>query len=373
MKICILTQPLHKNYGGLLQAYALQKVLIEMGHDVFTADIPFKKPKLLGLPSFIRSCIKRYVLKQQVSRLWPLSQKEKSFIQKETDRFIRDNLVLTECIKSTSSIDKLSAYGFDAYVVGSDQVWRPLYSPGILSYFFDFLEGRDDVKRLSYAASFGIDSASEYSNELVPRVSKLLKQFDLVTVRESSGVQICESAFGVHAEHVVDPTLLLKKNDYIKLVEFDQTPKSEGELFVYVLDQGDSKKEVIDFVKKETQLKDFTVLPETPYETYPAVTQWVRAFMDAKYVVTDSFHGVAFCIIFNIPFIAIGNEERGLARFTSILSKFDLMERLVTSVNDISEELIHGKIDFDRVNKVRAQEIQLSQNLLREVLEDKGM
>lgn len=370
MKVCILTQPLHKNYGGLLQAYALQKVLIDADHEAYTVDIPFKKPKLFGIPSFIKACINRYIFKKKVSRLFPVSKSEKLNIQKETNKFINDRLQLTKLIPSVNKISKLDSYSFDAFIVGSDQVWRPIYSPGILTYFFDFLDGKDEVIRLSYAASFGVDNALEYSDKQIDRASYLLKQFNVVTVRESSAVELCETTFGIKAKHVVDPTLLLNKNDYINLVQLDgdKVLPSNGDLFVYVLDQEESKRKIIDYVKDTTNLQEFTVLPSTPYETYPAVTQWIRSFMDAKYIVTDSFHGVAFCIIFNIPFIAIGNESRGLARFTSVLSKFGLMDRLVTNVDDLSIELIKQVIDFESVNIIREQELQLSKNILNTAL-----
>ncbi|PMO41094.1 hypothetical protein BCT11_12695 [Vibrio sp. 10N.222.52.B12] len=368
MKVCILTQPLHKNYGGLLQAYALQKVIRDNGHDVYTADIPFRKPRLFGIPSFAKACVNRYLRNKPVARLWPLSNQEKARIQKETDRFIAEKLTLTKPVDSVSKIQQLDEYQFDAFVVGSDQVWRPLYSPGIMTYFFDFLEGKQNVKRMSYAASFGIDNAAEYSPEQIKQVSHLLSKFDEITVRESSAVDLCSNVFGASATHVVDPTLLLDKETYINLVEQDNPPHSTGDLFVYVLDQREDKRKVIDFVLELTQLTEFTVLPETPYETYPAVTQWIRGFMDANYVVTDSFHGVAFCIIFNIPFIAIGNESRGLARFTSVLSKFGLLDRLVTSVDDISAELVAKEIDFAAVNIIREQEKKSAKDILASVL-----
>ena len=368
MKVCVLTQPLHKNYGGLLQAYALQVFLRRQGHDVYTADIPFRKPRLFGIPSFIKAVINRYALNKPVARLWPLSSGEKTRIQKETDRFIADKLTLTKRVGSVSNIHILDEYEFDAFVVGSDQVWRPLYSPGITTYFLDFLEGKQNIKRMSYAASFGVDNTAEYSPEQIKKISHLLSKFDEITVRESSAVDLCHSTFGASAKHVVDPTLLLDKDCYTNLVEQDNTPHSIGDLFVYVLDQREDKREIIDIVQVQTQMTEFTVLPATPYETYPSVTQWIRGFMDAKYVVTDSFHGVAFCIIFNIPFIAIGNESRGLARFTSVLSKFGLLDRLVTSIDDLSDELITKEINFSAVNKVREQEKQRANDILASVL-----
>ena len=127
MKIAILTQPLMHNYGGLLQAYALQKYLKDMGHEVLTVDLRYARPKLCGLRGKIRNIIYRIFLNRKVKNV-------------HTDRFINDNIKKTEPIYPDSDFEELKNLQFDAYVVGSDQVWRPEYSPKIEAYFLSFLE-----------------------------------------------------------------------------------------------------------------------------------------------------------------------------------------------------------------------------------------
>ena len=141
-------------------------------------------------------------------------------------------------------------------------------------------------------------------------------------------------------------------------------------MMVYVLDRSPEKQRMINQVAVVRGLKPFTVMPEGARGVFPPVTQWLRGFMDAEYVVTDSFHGVAFSIIFNKPFIAIGNEGRGLARFTSVLKKFGLEERLVLTENELTKAKIDAEIDFVKVNKIKKIEQEFAFKFLEEPLKD---
>jgi len=357
MKIAILTQPLHNNYGGLLQAYALQKVLKGVGHDVWTVDIQFKRSLPGRLKGLIGRVIRRFILQQQIP-VQP-NENEKKIIAQHTSRFVKENIKTTERISSVRQIHQLNKYEFDAYIVGSDQVWRPCYSP-VSTFFLDFLNGNEKVKRIAYAASFGVDTW-EFSPKLTERCKKLAPQFDAISVREDSGVTLCKEYLGVDATHVLDPTLLLEKEDYIALIEKDQTPAKPNSLMVYVLDQTPEKTRIIEKVRNQLGLEINSVMPKKSYnkesrETiadciYPSVTQWLRGFMDAEFVVTDSFHGTVFSIIFNKPFIVIGNESRGMSRFISLLKKLKVEDRLIFP-NRLTEELITNPIDWDEVNSI---------------------
>jgi len=361
MKIAILTQPLHNNYGGLLQAYALQKVLRGMGHDVWTVDIQFKRSLTGRLKGLIGRVIRRFILQQHIQA--QPNENEKKIIAQHTSRFVKENIKTTERISSVRQIHQLKKSGFDAYIVGSDQVWRPCYSP-VSTFFLDFLNVNEKVKRIAYAASFGVDNW-EYSPKLTERCKKLAPQFDAILVREDSGVSLCNEYLGVDATHVLDPTLLLGKEDYIALIEKDQTPAKPNSLMVYVLDQTPEKTKIIEKVRNQLGLEINSVMPKKSYnkesrETitdciYPPVTQWLRGFMDAEFVVTDSFHGTAFSIIFNKPFIVIGNESRGMSRFISLLKKFKVEDRLILPTR-LTEELITNPIDWDEINTILHKE-----------------
>ena len=331
MKIGILTHPLHTNYGGLLQALALQTVLLQQGHKVVIINREYPKsktPLLLTIKESIRSLIDKYVFNYKIT----------SFIRHDFHQskpFFTDE-VFSEYIKNSD---------FDAIIVGSDQVWRPKYSPNIYNYYLDVTEGMT-MKRISYAASFGVDEW-EYSKEETEKCSCLAKLFDVISVREESGVTLCKNHLGVNASLVLDPTMLLGPEYYVALTKKYKESPSKGNLFCYVLDSDTTKNKVIKHIVKESGFHPFFCSNPRGREIRPSVTQWIRGFMDAELVVTDSFHGTVFSIIFNKPFWVIGNERRGLSRFESLLKLFGLEDRLIRETSKIK---YNTPINWEHVN-----------------------
>lgn len=369
MKIAILTQPLHHNYGGLLQAFALQHYLKNQGHDVLTVDFAWNhKSRYFGIKTIIGNIIRKYVLRRPIKSIFPITDEQKQVIDQHTNRFTAEHIRTTQKIYSMAEFSHIKQYGFDAYIVGSDQVWRPAYSPGMSAFFLSFLNKEDKTKRIAYAASFGVDNCDEFSTDQLAEYAPLLQRFDAVGVREDSAVDLCQRYFGATVEHVIDPTLLLEKEAYCQLVVQDNIPASNGDMMVYVLDKTPEKQQIINAVARERGLTPYTVMPEQN-GVYPPVTQWLRGFMDAQYVVTDSFHGVAFSIIFNKPFIAIGNHDRGLARFTSVLKIFGLEQRLIFCTADLSAELINKPIDFAKVNQLKTEKQQFAEAFFNQALQ----
>ncbi|QSV13331.1 polysaccharide pyruvyl transferase family protein [Photobacterium ganghwense] len=276
-----------------------------------------------------------------------------------TERFILENIQTTQKINHKDHLSFIKYYNFDAFVVGSDQVWRPAYNSSLSTFFLDFLDENDtDTKRISYAASFGVDHCNEYSQEEIIKYSRLLEKFDLVSVREDSAVNLCNDVFKVKAHHVIDPTLLLSQNDYQELINKDSLnlSENEGDLMVYVLDKSESKKLIIDTISNRLSLSPFTVMAHSENDVFPPVTKWLKGFSDSKFVITDSFHGVAFSILFNKQFIAIGNKGRGLARFLSILKLFNLENRLIHSVEGLEKVDLSTQIDYKIVNEILDKE-----------------
>lgn len=372
MKICILTQPLYNNYGGLLQAYALQIVLKSMGHEVWTED---RRPNSFLLDKLRRNNLIRKLAGRQAFVL--PNKDQEAIISMHTKRFVKENIRTTVPIFDTVK-KELRQYEFNAYVVGSDQVWRPCYSYGIQNYFLDFTFGQD-VKRIAYATSFGVDKW-EYSESETKKYSILSKKFNAISVREYSAIGLCEKYLGVTAVHVLDPTMLLDKADYINLVVKDNISESKGDLMTYVLDQSEEKQAIIEKVAYTLGLQSFEVMAHSKYHKkggnieeciFPPVTEWIRGFMDAKFVVADSFHGCVFSIIFEKPFIAIVNKERGTARFTSLLDMFGLTDRMVNSLSELSELLITSPIDWNQVRRMKGQKVKESWSFLRNNLNEK--
>ena len=356
MKIGVLTLPLHNNFGGILQAYALQRVLKSLGYNAVLID----KPKYISFGPwykryliYVKRALQKYLMRKDIVVRADVEHNwVPKIIAKHTDKFI-DKYIKRIFTKDFSNVKKED---FDALIVGSDQIWRPKYFfSAIENAYLDFAK-EWNIKRIAYAASFGTEEW-EYTEEQTAKCAKLVKGFDAVSVRESSAVELCHEKFGVDAQHILDPTMLLSKEDYIKLFEKAGTNKSDGNLFCYILDENTEKKTMIDSLSKETGLTTFYVNsryedPNAPLEEriQQPVEKWLRSFYDAEFVITDSFHACVFSIIFNKPFIVYGNKERGLARFESLLKIFALEERIVTSLNDI-DKIINKPIDWDTVNR----------------------
>ena len=377
MKIGILTQPLQANYGGLLQNYALQQVLLRAGHEVETIDWTPSNKSLRSRLYRIKWTILPFLFPKKFLKLrYQPTDEERKVIQQHTNHFISTYIHHTKTNMFRDGFSHQAKVGnYDAYVVGSDQCWRPRYNAFLSSMFLDFVKD-EKAKRIAYAASFGTDQW-EFTQEMTSICETLAQKFDFVSVREDSGVKLCKEHLGVNAVHVLDPTLLLTREDYIHLLEAEKEPKAKGALFNYILDPDTVKSAFINRVAKERGLKSFQVLPKCQAETrtmddiknhiedcvFPGVATWLRAFMDAEMSIVDSFHGMVFSIIFNKPFWVIGNVNRGMSRFTSLLKVFHLEDRLLDA-NHLKDVDINRPIDWSSVNAILEQKRNECKNLL---------
>lgn len=202
------------------------------------------------------------------------------------------------------------------------------------------------MKRIAYAPSFGVDKW-EYNTNDTLKCKELITLFHSVSVREDSGVKLVEEYFGRSAVHVADPTLLLPKEKYIELFKEADIPLSKGNFLTYILDLNSDIENLISEIECQCGLKAFKCNSEVENpkaklnaRIQPPVEQWIRGFYDAEFVLTDSFHACIFAIIFNKPFVVIGNRNRGLARFLSVLKKFGLEERLIYDPKDFDITMV---------------------------------
>lgn len=362
MRIGILTLRLGANYGGLLQAYALQTVLERMGNDVTVLDKKFKqwtlplwKKPLVYSIRLVNKVLRRkknniVFLEQYIAKVKPVvEQNTDKFIAKYIHRILIDDYSELECAK-----------GLDAIVVGSDQVWRPMYfGQNIEDAFLKFAKNAK-IKRVAYAPSFGVDTW-EYTPQQTESCKLLLQKFDAVSVREESGVALCKTYFGKNALWVLDPTMLLEVEDYISIFKTAKTPPSKGSLLYYVLDDTPEKTEIINKIEKEKKLKPFRVgsknddlCASLAERIQPPLEEWLRGFYDAEFIVTDSFHACVFSILFKKQFIVVANKKRGNSRIDSLLKCFDLQNRLVNSefdistLNEIDYKSVHAKLEEKR-------------------------
>lgn len=374
MKIAILTQPLHTNYGGNLQNFALQKVITDMGHEPVTIDrhhtVKLRTKLKLG---YFKNLLMHF-LKGTPKPLWKSyfsSKKEQAFLRQDITAFIDAYITKTPRLYSDKAVQAIfKENNFEAVIVGSDQCWRPMYSPNIYTYYLDFLKDNKKIKKLAYAASFGTDEW-EYTEEQTVRCKKLIQQFDLVTVREKAAVNLVAEKLNKDAEFVLDPTLLLSKEDYMELFAGKNLPDNKG-IYTYILDDSDWKTQVVETAKETLGLPQFSNQHNkhtVNSEKIPSIESWIKGFADADFVITDSFHGTVFSIIFNKPFISLVNVGRGASRFQSILEKLDLSGRLLTGYDsDKVNVLLAESISFHQVNTQIAEIKNKSLGMLEQEL-----
>lgn len=334
MKIGILTLTLHTNYGGILQAYALQTVLERMGHEVVVFNRPFVPLKTRWLEVFKR-IIKKTIGKDVAIFKELKYNREAPYINHDVWEFRKK--YINE--RTIDSLYEIRENDVDCIIVGSDQVWRPIYFEaqwhcGIKDAYLDFTKGWK-IKRVAYAASLGVDQW-EQNSKTTKMCKNAAKMFNAISVREQSGVSLLKYNLGVDATHVLDPTLLLDSDDYKKLFEVEKTPKSKGNLLVYILDPNKEKTKLVERIAIEKQLNTFSVnnsliRESAPIEErkLPSVEAWLRGFYDAEFVVTDSFHACVFSILFNKPFVVFANENRGASRIVSLLKMFGMEKSLI--------------------------------------------
>lgn len=365
MKIAILTLPLNYNYGGIIQNYALQTVLERMGHKVYSINLC--KPKIKVKVAKTPLSLTKRIIKKTL-RL------DKLIIDIHIIRFINNNIHLTKPFYSKEDLKEINGMGFDAIVVGSDQVWRvPYVYPDIQTYFLDFITNKK-IKKLAYSASFGSDEI-EFSEKEIKDCGELIKSFDFISVREDAGLDLINNKYKWECKnkpiHTLDPTMLLSKEDYINL-SLDYESQLDGELFYYILDMTEDKKKVLDQLSKDLGYKPFTIkgkvskwYNDPQKKIIPPVELWLQAFNKAKFIFTDSFHGCVFSIIFNKEFIVYGNEGRGMSRFNSLLSLYNINSHMVYSSNDYSHKMITKKINWGIVNDIMAEENHKAIDLFR--------
>ncbi|NOH79908.1 polysaccharide pyruvyl transferase family protein [Vibrio sp. RE86] len=325
-----------KNYGALVQAYALQEVLNDNGLKNKTIDFRPRKSRVIFK---VKETAKKILNKEDVF-----------------DDFRNRNINLTPILTNSEDLDFSD---FSVFITGSDQVWRPRYTnPNAEVYFLNF--GNSDVKKISYAASFGVDHWEEefVGHKETDRIKELVNDFDHISVREASGVSICQEQFGSEAVHVLDPTLLAGRQVFERLlVENRDKSRSSGGLVYYKLDHDQCFIDEIERISDKYKIEKNNIY--RPGKYIP-VCAWLESIKNADLVITDSFHGVCFCLIFNKNFICVVNKDRGRSRLESLLSLVGLKERLVDRLDSSIDETINKSIDYNKVNNLIEQLRQYS-------------
>ncbi len=361
MRICIFTLPIETNYGGILQAYAMQVVLKKMGHVPVTINLHHKRSYdnlYSNLKGFIKRLIESFVFKKDVSIKWNpfLSNKDYKLLCSRTQRFIDRNINLTKEVSLSNIEQAIKNDHFDAYIVGSDQVWTPMYYP---YSFLNFVNNDSSIK-IVYAASCNIPFV--INKETLSTCTFLASKFRGISVREKHLLQLCNQYLNKEGVFVLDPTLLISPKDYLKSVEDDNSIKQPA-LFSYILDVTKEKEDIVNYISLKLSVPCYWAQNPKQFRNggkykieqciYNSVDSWLLNLEKADYVITDSFHGMAFAINFNKQFVVIGNRERGLERFESLLGELELLDRIIEK-KDLSmiDRLLKTKIDYTKVNSL---------------------
>jgi hypothetical protein len=325
MKIAIMTQPLGDNYGGIMQAWALQQVLKKMGHEPVTID---RRPEQRSATYKAARLAYRVAMKAVGKRKRPIYfERHLPTLLQHTRSFINQHIAMSEPLSNTEALRAhFDRSQYDAVIVGSDQTWRPRYSPNIYNFFLDFLQDKP-IRRIAYASSFGVDEW-EFTKIQTRRCAELAKRFDAISVREDSGVELCRKHLAVEATAVLDPTLLLNKQDYEQLLGPGRLGGAPKGVYTYFLDKTPGKLALAKQASKELGEPIYSCQAKYGFGedaddwltgcTKPNIKDWLAGFANARFVLTDSFHGLVFSIAFRRPFIAVKNASRGNARFMSL-------------------------------------------------------
>jgi len=352
------------NHGASLQAYALQTYLESMGHTVEIIDY---KPDYLSRhyllwsvdnPVFDKPLVKQlYLLAKLPERL--IALKRKHLFDEFTHKYLRLTIKRYHCNEELKVEPPLA----DMYIAGSDQIWNTLFQNGRdVAFYLDFAPS--SAKRISYAASFATeDVADEYR----PFVRRMLQNFDAVSIRERCSLPLLALLGRKDGVAVCDPVFLLTRIQWENVLPPNQI--REKYLLVYDTEFSPKVKEIAKRIAKEKNLKIYNV--SASRIGYADKDLWasspidfVQLIRDASYVVSNSFHASAFSIIFERDFCVINRSEGINERMKSLLSNYELEERLVAGY---SEKLLNP-IDYQQVRPQVQKDIEYSKGFLNQSL-----
>ena len=328
------------NYGAELQAYATVRVLQEMGHQVEMIDIR------------LSDCHKSNTIGRIGRVLSSFGPAYRKF-----DSFWKHYIPVTKRYYSMDSIQADPPQG-DVYLVGSDQVWNPDLTGDFAKLFFlNF--GGDQVRRVSYASSFG--TTKWEGGELTEEVSYLLQRFSHISCREQSGVKILHT-FGIESRVVLDPTLLLE--EYSALTG---SLYSKNTLVYYPLSDDPELANYASALSKQLGLelinnnRTSTLFGHFTWDRV-GIEEWVRNIAESAFVITRSFHGLVFCIVYKKPFAIIANKNNRGSRIINLLEQLNLKNRYFDSIQECTEarpwnqsidyEAVYSKLKLLRIESI---------------------
>lgn len=362
-KVGILTIYRTGNYGGTLQAYATKQAINENGFadakiipycsDAIKQKIDRRFIKKAGLFGTAVACVEKVYYH-------PRMKKVNAFV---------DDFATKEALKK----EQLPALNdqYDIFLSGSDQIWNPDLQQGDCSYLLDFVT--DPQKKRSYGSSFG---GRHISDEYVEQYKELLSQYQRITVRESTGVELVEELLGKKADLVLDPVLLLTPDQWE--AKLPERKFKKPYVFAYQMAHSSLVAKIVSAASKAKKsgsvFVPFPIMGACRCKPQLGLSslEWVRAIRDSEFVVTDSFHAVVFSIIFRRDFyyvITSDTVRKRLSRLETLLSSLEIEGRLV---DDVSKCDFSRSIDYDTVHRKLDEQRERSLKILKELVSDEN-
>ena len=338
------------NYGSALTNYALHETLAEMGKTVL----------MLEWPTWEKAT-------------WPIPDSH-------TRRFARRHYD----ISMRQTYDNLDHFNYhcESFILGSDQLWNYYSVKENGNYFFlDFVH--PGKRKIAYATSFG-HSTSFFPKERQLEISEYLQQFTAISVREKDGVDICRDTFGVHAVQTLDPVFICSPSAYEKAINDAEASEKEPYILGYILNPTEEKRNALLRASRKLQLPLKVILDgqENYDKNYKAmnlndavlgtvgVEDWLYYFENAQFILTDSYHGLCFSLIFHKNFICFGNRLRGMSRFNTLIEITKLDDHMLLNPQDDSiDDLLYRVIDYNAVEQRLDVEKRRSREWLKNALE----
>ncbi|MBQ7003636.1 MAG: polysaccharide pyruvyl transferase family protein [Oscillospiraceae bacterium] len=339
-----------ENYGSALTYYALHQLILSLGLSPLMIErpVPEGEEKIVRYPNNIarRFAVKHY----EISKIYHPSEM----------RWLND-----ACKTFISGSDQLFNYQLQ-FIAGPP-------------FYLDFVAPYNNI--VSYASSFGNDYYGD--DKAVLQSAYLLKRFKALSVRESYAVDICKNKFGLDATCVLDPVFMIDRSEYDKVADQANIKVDGDYIAVFILDPDDEKRELIKHISKQMKMPVHCLidalkihentqklnLPNTHGNA--DVEDWLSIMRNAKFVITDSFHGTCLSIILGREFISLANYKRGAQRFESLLGQFDLMDRLVYNIGDVyHKDDLYAPINYENVYSIISKRREESLDWLKHAIFD---
>lgn len=366
MKIKTITCHEVYNHGASLQEHALLKYLEELGHNA--EAIHYKPPYLSRHLNLWEISNHKYKINFVVKALYVLAKLPTRLVdlkrKKAFDNFSKNHIKTGKKLYKSNNELKANLPLADAFICGSDQIWNSLFENGKdPAFYLDFVP--DDKLKISYAASFAIDSID---NGLKPFVKKQIKRLNYVSVRETSGLTILKELGVTTAIQVLDPVFLLDKKYWKENFTF---LIQEKYILIYDFDSNSLIKKIALKLAKENDFKIYTVNKNIKYADsnfwLKGPEYFLSLLVNAQLVISNSFHAVAFSLIFEKQFLVVNREENINTRMRDLLDVLNISDLLISN-SDIDSVSLQPINSYESINKDLDISIKRSKNFLQKAL-----